>query len=42
MPDILSFVSLNIVSQIFPTLIVDIFKYLSKKKSPDFRNRRFS
>jgi hypothetical protein len=30
--DILSLVSLNIVSHIFPTLIVDFFKYLNKKK----------
>ena len=38
MIDVLSFVSL----QIFPTLIVDFFKYLTKKKSRDFRNSRFS
>ena len=38
MLDILSFVSV----QIFPTLIVDIFKYLSKKKSRNFRDSRFS
>ena len=38
MLDILSFVSL----QIFPTLIVDILKYLRKKQRRDFLNSRFS
>jgi len=40
MLDILFFVSLNIVSQVFPTLIVDIFKYLSKKNMRVFRGSR--
>jgi hypothetical protein len=38
MLEILSFVSL----QVFPTLIVDIFKYLRKEKRRDFRHSRFS
>jgi hypothetical protein len=38
MLDILSFVS----AQVFPTLIVDIFKFLRKKKRQDFRSSRFS
>jgi hypothetical protein len=38
MIDMLSFVSL----QVFPTLIVDIFKYLSNKKLRVFRPSRFA
>ena len=33
MLDALFLVSLNMVSQVFPTLIMDLFKYLSKRKT---------
>jgi hypothetical protein len=38
MIDMLSFVSI----QVFPTLLMDIFKYLSRKRRGTFSNRRFS
>lgn len=38
MLDVLSFVT----AQIIPTLIVDILKYLRKKKIRDVRDSRFS
>jgi hypothetical protein len=36
--DALLWASLNIVSQVFPTLIMDIFKHLSKKNTRVFHN----
>lgn len=42
MLDSLFLVSLTIASQVFPTLIMDIFKYLSKKNMRVFRGSRFS
>jgi hypothetical protein len=42
MLDALFLVSLNVVSHVFPTVLVDIFKYLSKKKARLSRDNRFS
>ena len=42
MLDTLFLVSLNVVSHVFPTVLVDIFKYLSKRNGRVSRDNRFS